>query len=355
MTNTLEAIAKHIGGRLDGDGDHVIDGVASLEDAGDNDISFAEKDRYRDKVERSNAGAFVVSETFPEVAGKRLLRVGDARFGFLKIMELFAVAPSVSGVHTDAVIDPSATLGVRVSIGANAVVCAAANIGDDTIVAAGAFVGPDVTIGAACRIGPNVSVLDGCTLGDRVVVHPGTVIGADGFGFQWLGDHHHKIPQLGTVVVESDVEIGANACVDRATMGVTRIRSGTKIDNLVQIAHNVDIGYHAVLVSQVGLSGSVRIGNGAVLGGQVGVADHLEIGDRAQIGAQAGVTCAIAPGETVWGTPSRPIKRVLKEQALTGRLPDMRKTLKMQTKTLEELRARVAELEARVSSDNERR
>ncbi len=350
MSTTLGAIAKHIGGRLQGDGAHMIEGVASLEDAARSDISFAEKDRYRDEVAQSSAGAFVVDQSFPEVAGKCFIRVDNARLGFLRVMELFARAPSVTGVHDDAVVDQSATLGARVSVGANAVICADASIGDETIIGAGVFVGPQVTIGTACKIGPNVTVLDGCTLGDRVIAHPGTVIGADGFGFQWLGDHHHKIPQLGTVVVESDVELGANACVDRATMGVTRIRSGTKIDNLVQVGHNVEIGHHAILVSQVGLSGSVSIGNGAVLGGQVGVADHLEIGDRAQIGAQAGVTCNIAAGETIWGTPSRPIKRVLREQAATARLPALLKAFKTQSKRLDELHERIAALEEQLAT-----
>jgi UDP-3-O-[3-hydroxymyristoyl] glucosamine N-acyltransferase len=203
-----------------------------------------------------------------------------------------------------------------------------------------------VSIGADCRIGPNVSLMPGVSLADRCTLHAGVTVGGDGFGFVWAGDHHHKVPQLGTVVIEDDVEIGCNSCVDRATFGVTRIGRGTKIDNLVQVAHNADIGEHCILVAQAGLAGSVTLGRGAMLSGQVAVTDHVSVGAGARIGGQSGVTGDVAAGETLFGTPARPLKRTLREQAALGRLPDLLKTVERQEAAIEALTARLAALEA---------
>jgi len=263
----------------------------------------------------------------------------------IQVMELFVPPPESTGIHADASIDEDAELGEGVSVGACAVVAGGACIGARTIIEPGAYVGPGVVVGEDCRIGANAVLMREVQIGNRVIIHAGTTIGGDGFGYVWLQDYHHKVPQLGTVQIDDDVEIGCNSCVDRATLGVTRIRRGTKIDNQVHLAHNNDIGEDVIITGQVGTAGSVTVGNGVMFGGQAGVADHVTIGDGARVGGATGVTCDIKPGETVWGMPSRPMKRVLREQASLARLPDALKVLKKQSKELEELKARLALLE----------
>ena len=222
---------------------------------------------------------------------------------------------------------PEAELGEGVTIREGAVVRPRARIGGETVIESGAFIGEDVSIGERCFIGPNVVIMPRCRLGNRVILHGGTVIGADGFGYLWTDGHYLKIPQLGNVIIEDDVELGANVCVDRATLGSTLIKRGTKIDNLVQIAHNDVIGEHVSLSGQVGLAGSVHVGNRAVLGGQVGVADHLTIGDDARIGGASAVTKSVPAGQTVWGYPARQIQRVKRELASLTFLPRLVKEL----------------------------
>ncbi len=194
-------------------------------------------------------------------------------------------------------------------------------IGADTVIESGCHIGKDVVIGKNCRIGPNVSIMADVVIGNNVLIHAGSVIGGEGFGYFWAGDKQQKVPQLGSVQIDDDVEIGCNTCIDRATFGVTRIRQGVKIDNLVQIAHNNDIGEHSIIVSHVGLSGSVTLGKRVTLAGQVGVADHITIGDGATAAARTGVSKDIQPGQVVWGAPNRPIKQVMREFASITRLP----------------------------------
>jgi UDP-3-O-[3-hydroxymyristoyl] glucosamine N-acyltransferase len=209
----------------------------------------------------------------------------------------------------------------------------------------GAFIGAGVSIGDDSEIGPNVSILHGCKIGRNCLLHPGVCIGADGYGFRWLGDHHHKIPQLGIVVIGDDVEIGANACIDRATMGETRIGDGTKIDNLVHIAHNNQVGRNVIMTALVGIAGSCKIGDGAVFAGQAGVIDHVEIGEAAMVGAKALVTKNCAANTTVWGIPARSLDKTRKQLAAVARLPGLVRRLFKQGEELEELKRRVAELE----------
>jgi UDP-3-O-[3-hydroxymyristoyl] glucosamine N-acyltransferase len=225
------------------------------------------------------------------------------------------------------------------------VIGAGCEIGDRCVIGPGCYLGPDVRLGADALIEANVTLHRDTRLGERCILHSGTVIGGDGFGFAWDGSGHRKIPQLGRVVIEEDVEIGCNCCVDRATLGETRIRRGTKIDNLVQVAHNTDIGAHVILVSQAGVAGSSKVGSGAIIAGQVAISDHVEVGAGARVGGQSGVTKDVPAGASVFGTPARPIKETLRELAALAQLPALLKRIKTQGQELEALRERLAALE----------
>ena len=220
-------------------------------------------------------------------------------------------------------------------------------IGARSQIPAGVYLGRGVRIGTDCDIGPNAALMDGTLIGHRCILHPGVVLGADGYGFQWTDDQHHEIPQFGRVAVEDDVEIGANTCIDRATLGETRIGRGSKFDNLVQVGHKNHIGEHIVMVAPSGIAGSSRLGNGVVVAGQVAITDHVVVGEGAQIGGQSGVTGDLEPGVKVWGTPARPTARVLRERAALARLPELLRAFRRQEKELDELRDRIAMLELR--------
>jgi len=329
MDYILQAINERIGGELCGNGDEPIIGVDTLEHAQAGYIAFAEDNKYEPAVRSTRASAVVVSKQFPVIAGRTLLRVEHPRLAFLKVMYLFqSRGEHLGGIHPSAVVSPEASLAEDVTVRECAVVRARAQIGRGTILESGVHVGHEVVIGQDCFIGPNVVLMYGTRLGDRVIIHGGTVVGGDGFGYVWATNQHVKIPQLGNVIIEDDVEIGSNVCVDRATLGSTRIRRGTKIDNLVQIAHNDSIGEDVIMTGQVGLAGSVTVGNRAMLGGQSGVVDHVTIGDDARIGAGTPVTKDVKAGETVWGFPARPIRRVKRELASLAQLPKLLKRLR---------------------------
>lgn len=322
-----------------------IRGVSTLELAGETDLCFAEHADQADAVEGSRAGAVLVPESFPALAGPLLIRVAKPRSGFFAIAESFIPPSEIHGIHHSALIDRSAVLGEDVAVGAYAVIAAGARIGDRCIIGPGCYVGPAVSLGADCLIEANVSLHRDTSLGERCVVHSGAVIGSDGFGFAWDGHRHRKIPQLGRVLIEADVDIGCNCCVDRATLGVTRIRRGTRIDNLVQVGHNTDIGEHVILVSQSGVAGSSSVGTGAVIAGQVAVSDHVRVGAGAMVGGQSGVTKDVPAGASVFGTPARPMKDTLRELAALARLPALLKQIKRQEQELQSLRERLAALE----------
>lgn len=328
------------------DGEVRIRGVATLEEAGPERMGYAEGDHLLPQVRATRAAAVLVPPGFPEVPGRRLLRVEKPRFAFLRVAELFVEHPGCDGIHPDASIHADADLGEGVSVAACAVVSRGARIGAGSCIGAGVFVGEGVEIGADCRIEANASLSPGVTLGDRVIVRTNASIGGEGFGFIWLEDHHHPVPQLGRVEIGDDAEIGCNSCVDRATLGVTRIGRGSKIDNQVHVAHNCEIGEHVILVAQTGLSGSVTIHRGAVLAGKVGVVDHIDIGAGAKVGGRSTVTKDVAAGALVWGTPAREMQRAMKEQAAAARLPELLKQFKAVQKELRALRERVAELQA---------
>ncbi len=346
MELSLHTIEQQIGGEIAGDPDAVISGVNALTEAVEGDITFAEKARYVDQVRTSPAAAIVVGEDFPDTPGKNLLRVAEPRTAFVQIMKLFYDEPDhPEGVHPSAVVADDAILAQGVSIGACAVVCASARIGRGTIVESGVHIGRGAEIGEDCRIGPNAALMHGVRLGNRVTVHGCAVIGGDGFGYVWAGDHHLKIPQMGTVQIDDDVEIGCNSCIDRATLSVTRVRRGTKIDNQVQVGHNSDVGEDVIIVGQAGLSGNVTVGNRAMIGGKAGVADHLTVAEGARIGGATAVSKDVGAGETVWGFPSRPHTRVLREMASLTRLPRLVRQFRDFAAGLRGLEERVTSLE----------
>lgn len=338
----LGELAERLGCRLEGDGGLEIRGVRGLEDAGPQDLTFVAQGRYLSRLARSTAAAVILAEGWPAV-DRPALRTPNPTLAFARALSLFH-PPRVSapGIHPTAVVAPDARVAPTASVGPLTVVGPGAEVGADTILEAHVAVGAGVCIGQGCRIFPQVTLRDGVVLGDRVTVHCGTVIGADGFGYARDGHRYVKIPQVGRVVIEDDVEIGANVTIDRATLGETRIGRGTKIDNLVQIGHNVRVGADTVIVAQVGISGSARIGSRVTLAGQVGVVDHVEIGDDVIVGAQAGVTKDIPPGSVVLGSPAIPHADFKRRVATVARLPEMRKVLR----ALEE---RLAALEARLT------
>ncbi len=316
-----------------------IRGANTLELAGPNDLSFAERADQAEAVAASRAAAVVVPQDFPSLADTLLIRSPEPRRAFFRVAESFLPGSEVRGVHPGAIIDPDAVLGDGVAVGPCAVIAAGVRVGDRGVVGPGSYLAPGVTLGADCVVEANVTIQWGSTLGDRCVVRSGSVIGGDGFGFQWDGQGHRKIPQLGRVVIEDDVDIGCNCCVDRATLGVTRIGRGTKIDNLVQVAHNTDIGAHVILVSQSGVAGSSRVGTGAVIAGQVAVSDHVSVGAGARVGGQSGVTKDVPAGASVFGTPARPIKDTLRELGALAQLPALLKQIKRQEQDLARLQA----------------
>ncbi|MBI4342019.1 MAG: UDP-3-O-(3-hydroxymyristoyl)glucosamine N-acyltransferase [Candidatus Omnitrophica bacterium] len=328
---TLGAIEAHIGARSPGDPQTLITGVNALELAGPGELTFAEFDKYAPLVRRTRAGAVIVSKSFPDIEGHTLLRVDHPRLAFVKVMYLFQAAQEAAkppaGIHRDAVVAPDAELGEGVTIRECAVIRPRARIGAGTLIESGVHIGEGVVIGERCTIGPNVVIRHGSRIGHRVIIHGGTVIGADGFGYVWTEGRHLKIPQLGNVIIEDDVELGANVCVDRATLGSTLIKRGTKVDNLVQIAHNDVIGEHVLMSGQAGLAGSVTVGDRVIMGGKAGVVDHTAIGDDARLGAAAVVIGNIPAGRTVWGFPARELKTVKRELAALAFLPKVLKQL----------------------------
>ncbi|MCU0836707.1 MAG: UDP-3-O-(3-hydroxymyristoyl)glucosamine N-acyltransferase [Chromatiaceae bacterium] len=322
-----------------------IHGVNTLELATETDLCFAEGSEQALAVQGSRAGAVLVPEGFPDLNGPLVIRTPAPRRDFFQLAALFSPGPELTGIHPSAVIDPSAVVGEGVAVGPLAVIAAGVQLGDRSAVGAGCYLGAGVVLGQDCVIEPNVTIQRDCRLGNRCIVHSGAVVGGDGFGFRWDGTGHRKVPQLGRVVIEDDVDIGCNTCVDRATLGETRIRRGTKVDNLVQVAHNTDIGAHVILVSQAGVAGSSTVGTGVVVAGQVAISDHVNIGAGARVGGQSGVTKDVPEGATVFGTPARPLKDTLRELAALSQLPGLLKQIKSQTQELARLRERVAKLE----------
>ncbi|MDI6807981.1 MAG: UDP-3-O-(3-hydroxymyristoyl)glucosamine N-acyltransferase [Candidatus Eisenbacteria bacterium] len=340
MQIRLKEIAKRLDGRLLGDGEVLIKGVAAIKDAEEGDLTFLSNPKYEAYLSTTKASAIIVKENELKT-GKPLIVTDDPYLAFLKTLRMFRPEKAMvaKGIHPSAVIGEGVSLGHDISIGANVVVADGAVVGDEAAIMAGVYIGERASIGKGTLVYPNVTIREECSIGERVIIHSGTVIGSDGFGFVREGKTHQKIPQTGTVIVEDDVEIGANVTVDRATIGATTIKKGTKIDNLVQIAHNVTIGENSIIVAQVGISGSTEIGQNVTLGGQAGIAGHIQIGDNTLVGAQAGVIGSIPPNSTVSGYPALPHNVSMKIHAAMGRLPEVLKRIKVIEKKLQEIEA----------------
>jgi len=338
MKKTLREIALYLGGSVSGDGEILIGGLATLDDAGEGQLTFLANPKYAGKVATTNASAVLLGEG-GNAAGKNAIFHPNPYLAFAKLLTLFYTAPTAPlGVMPGAFVAEGVRMGSDVSVYPGVHIASGVTLGDRVVLHPGVVLYQGVTIGDDVTLYANVSVRQRCRIGNRVIIHDGAVIGSDGFGYAPDGRSWYKIPQIGIVVIEDDVEIGANAAIDRAALEATRIRRGTKIDNLVQIGHNCVIGEDCMIVSQVGIAGSTKLGDHVTLGGQVGVAGHIKIGDNVMIAGKSGVLGNVAPNQVLSGIPVQPHREWLKSSGLVSRLPEFRKTLN----TLEK---RVAELE----------
>ncbi len=336
---TLGEVASALGATLDGDASRPVRGVAPLETAGPDDVSFLVSERYQRAAERTRAAA-VVAPADAQRLPCAVLRVAAPRAAMIALLRLFHPEPVTSpGVHPLAHVAPGAVVDPTAAIGPFAVIEAGARVGRNARVGALAYVGVGAEVGEDTTLHPHVVVQDGVRVGRRVIVHPGAVLGADGFGYAFEDGAHRKIPQVGGVRIEDDVEIGANTTVDRGMLGDTVIGRGSKLDNLIQVGHNCQVGADVILVAQVGLSGSCRVGDRAVLAGQVGVADHVSIGAGATLVGQAGVTSDVPAGQVRGGTPARPFAEMRRMWAAERMLPDLLRKVRA-------LEQRVRELES---------
>ncbi len=341
MTRTLGELAAFLEGELQGPADLSIEGIASLDQATPREISFITQGRFARLADQSRAAAFIVSREYARLA-RPLIIVAHPYLAYARVAALFA--PPVRrwpGISDLACLGPAVVLGQDVSIAPLVFIGAGTRLGDRVTVMPGCVINDEVSIGADTLIYPNVTIRERCTVGERCVIHSGTVIGSDGFGFVPQEAGHVKIPQLGTVVIEDDVEIGANCTIDRGALGATRIGRGVKMDNLVHLAHNVEVGEHSFLVAQVGVSGSTKLGKRVTLAGQVGLAGHIELGDGVQVGAQSGVHRSIPPGQTMSGYPARPHREWLQIMGHLPKLPELYQRLKQLEQTVSELSAKV--------------
>lgn len=339
----LEDLARLVGGELVGDPELRISGVAPIDEASPTDISMAAEARYVNMIPSSRAGAFLVGTDVAELS-RPAIRVANPRMAFIKLLEAFNpdVLPP-PGIHPTAVIGKDVSLGADVSIQAYVTIEDGATIGDGVVLHAGVRIGRDVVIGDHSIVYHNAVIRSRSRIGRRAIIHANAVVGSDGYGFVTDDAGHHKVPHIGWVEIEDDVEIGAAVTVDRGTCGVTRIGRGTKIGNLTQIAHNVQIGEDCLIVGMAGIAGSGRIGNRVTIAGQVGMIDHITVGDGAVLGARSMITKDVPPGTFVSGAPARPHAEALRIQAGTAQLPRLLDEVK-------ELRKRLAELEKKISN-----
>jgi UDP-3-O-[3-hydroxymyristoyl] glucosamine N-acyltransferase len=339
---TLADIAAILNVPSPGDGGREITGVAMLADATPQQVSFLGSEKYLGAFATTQAAAVLVQKRvkLPPNHGKRVMLVDDADLAVATLLREFAppIPRPPVGKHHTAFVAPSSSLGDDCHVGINVVIGDDCRVGRNCVFHAGVVIGSDVTIGDDCEFFPNVVVRERITIGSRVVIHAGAVIGSDGFGYRWNGREHQKIPQIGTVVIEDDVEIGSCVCVDRAKFAETRVGRGTKIDNLVQIAHNVVTGPHCVMAGQAGLAGSAVLGAGVVLGGQCAVRDHVTLGDGAMVAACSGAAEDVDPKTIVSGGPALPHRQTLREQAALRRLPDLLVQVRKLQEEVEQLR-----------------
>jgi UDP-3-O-[3-hydroxymyristoyl] glucosamine N-acyltransferase len=334
---TLKEIADLVGGNVVGDDATVIKGVNSLEAAGKSEISFFTHQRYADLLAKSEASAVIVSKEEAIFGGPQVV-TSNPGAAYAKVAALFVPSlPKFKGISESAIVLDGCDIGENVSIYPTVYVGKDVVIGEDVVLFPGVYVGDRVRIGKETVIYPNVTILQDCVLGNNVTIHSGTVVGSDGFGFVRDGAVSVKIPQIGIVQIDDNVEIGANNCIDRAAFGKTWIKRGVKTDNLVQIAHNVVIGEDTVIVAQAGISGSVDIGSEVIIGGQVGIRDHVQVGDRVMIASQSGVAKSIPSGEIASGSPTIPHRLWLKSVGLFSKLPKINDRLRHLEKRMKAL------------------
>ena len=331
----IKDLAEKLSGELVGDGKTIVSRISGAAEAQDGDLVFVLKKKFGAILETTKASCAVVP---PEIKTARIpiIRCKHPGLAFKKAVEVLIpdYLQHPKGIHKTAVIGENVMLGEGVTIGAYAVLEDGVSIGERTVIYPHCYVGRSSKIGASCTIYPNVTIRENIKIGNRVIINAGTAIGNDGFGYEQTMKGHEKIPHIGDVIIEDDVELGSCVTVDRAKFSHTRIGRGTKIDNLVQVAHNVTIGAHCIIVAQCGISGSTKIGNQVMMGGQAGLVDHIEIGDGAMIAAQSGLMRSVPPNTVVWGTPARPINDMRKIHVLNDRLPEIYKRLKSVEKKL---------------------
>lgn len=325
----LKELAEAIGGNVDGDGAVGISSAAPIESASEGDITFVANSKYAKFIDTTAASAVVVHKDL-QCQRTNLIRHDDPYYAFALILDILYPGPEKSGesIHKTAVISESATIGENCTIGAQAYIGDDSRIGNECIIDPQVYIGNDVTLGDNCRLYPGVIVKDGIKMGANSIIHSGTVIGSDGFGYARHGKGIKKVKQIGWVEIGNDVEIGANCAIDRGALGPTRIGNHVKIDNLVQIAHNVEIGDYSIIVSQVGISGSTKLGKGVILAGQVGLVGHIELGDGVQVGAQSGVNKDIPAGKKYFGYPARELMETGRIEASLRKLPELFKRVR---------------------------
>jgi UDP-3-O-[3-hydroxymyristoyl] glucosamine N-acyltransferase len=345
---TLADIAKLLNVPVPVDGQSIlISGVATLPDAKDDELSYLGSDRLLPQFAATRAGAVLVQRRvkLPADPGRPVLWVDDADLAVAKVLELFAPPIPRPGVGVDAAarVDPSAKVGEGARIGPFVFVGERATIGARTVLHSGVYIGADTVVGDDCELFANVVVRERCALGNRVVIHAGSVVGSDGFGYRWDGSKHAKIPQIGGVIIEDDVELGSCVCVDRAKFSVTRVGRGSKIDNLVQIAHNAELGAHCIMAGQSGVAGSVVLGSGVMLGGQCAVRDHVRMADGSALSPCSGAMDDVEPKQIVTGLPAIPHRQFLREQAAMRHLPELRAEMRKLQEQVEEMRKRLPE------------
>ncbi len=338
MQKTLKEIAKLVDGEIVGKDDKVITGTSGIKEAEEGDITFLANPKYAPLVNQTKASAIIVSRNY-ESCAKTIIRTDNPSLAFAKVIDAFIPKDNFrpKGIHPTVIVGKNVSLGKNVGIGPYTVIEDNVTIADDTIIYSGVFIGHDAKIGSSSLIYSNVSLREQVLIGNRVIIHNGAVIGADGFGFATIEGKHHKIPQIGIVEICDDVEIGANTAIDRARFNKTVIGRGTKIDNLVHIAHNVVVGENSLIVAQAGISGSTVIGNNVIIAGQAGLVGHINIGDGAVLAAQAGVTKSVPANTTVSGYPARKHEEALRVNACIQNLPKLCQQIRELKKKIEEL------------------
>lgn len=349
MTFSALQIALLVQGRVEGNADIQVASFGKIEEAKEGQLSFLANPKYEDYLYSTGASVIIINEQLQlrQPVSATLIRVADAYTAFATLLAKYQALQQqqLQGIEQPSYIASSASIGEGVYIGAFAYVGIQVKIGNNSKIYPGVYLGNNVVVGDNCVIHPGVRIYHDCKLGNKVTIHSGTVIGSDGFGFAPQADgSFQKVPQIGNVVIEDEVEVGANATIDRATIGSTLVRKGAKLDNLIQIAHNVEVGYSTVIAAQAGVSGSTKIGNGVMIGGQAGIVGHIQLGDGAKVNAQSGVSKSIEAGKAVTGSPAYDYTSALRSQAVSRKLPDLEKRVKELEALVKQLLAEKASL-----------